>query len=122
MIYFALAVDFGVVKIGRASDPPFRLGALSRSRKLRLRIVRLLEGKHPEELAMHRKFADFQVKGGLNGKEREWFWLTHHLFGPVELPEVPVDLYLAHKRNLFFTRCQQRMNEKLGSFDRLDHS
>ena len=55
----------GVVKIGHSSDPDRRIGELQSAVAAPLRLIRLLEGGHQAERAIHGMLAHLHIRGEL---------------------------------------------------------
>lgn len=65
-VYFIRAGTDGPVKIGLATDPLRRLGALQTAHSELLRLIRVLDGGATVEKALHARFAALRMSG-------EWF-------------------------------------------------
>lgn len=68
-VYMLQAGAFGDTKIGVAIDPLARMKQLQTSMPKKLRLVRVLEGGHAEERALHERFSADRLSG-------EWFRLS----------------------------------------------
>lgn len=70
MIYFLRHVETGLVKIGYTNNLSYRLTVIANTYGT-VELIGFMEGDQGEELSLHRRFREINVRGVLNG--REWF-------------------------------------------------
>lgn len=73
----------GDVKIGVAKAPLVRMRQLQTSLPVKLRLIRVLDGGHDLERALHARFA-------ANRKAGEWFAYTPEMAGDLGAPDMPI--------------------------------
>lgn len=65
-VYFIQLGDNGPIKIGSARDARKRVASIQCAHPERIRLLAITDGGHPEEGELHRRFAEYRLRG-------EWF-------------------------------------------------
>lgn len=82
-VYYVLAPDLGMVKIGFATEPKARFSKIQSDSPVRLLLIRIEDGDEATEAARHVEFAAHRQRG-------EWFRYQGALLNHVEaLPPIP---------------------------------
>jgi len=67
VIYFLLAKDLGLLKIGFSRRPERRISSLICASPVRLKTIKIVDGDAEYEKSLHRKFSTYRAHG-------EWFY------------------------------------------------
>jgi hypothetical protein len=80
-IYFIQNTFTKNLKIGQSYDPPGRRDAFKTGNDCPLEIIGVIPGDKKDEAALHRRFANLQIKN----VGREWFYGTPELYAAIDL-------------------------------------
>lgn len=90
-VYFIRAGDTGPVKIGWSHNPVARIRALDEGSPVPLQIIRLVDGNHQIERALHRRYRSLKLR-------REWFLYCPTMMGDLGLADLPLPILWESQR------------------------
>jgi phage terminase small subunit len=79
-LYFIIADDLGLIKIGRSNNPSKRLRTISNELDTKVEMIKILTGKGDMENLLHKRFKHLNKRFKTNDKiNTEWFEITDEL-------------------------------------------